>query len=315
MTQRVAILTTSYPAFAGDPSGHFVEADARVCAENGGNVTVIAPGPPGVSYSRGVELVRVGGGDLFGWPGVLPRLDENPARALVLPAWAMRARRAVERSGADELMAHWVLPNVWPLALGLTMPASAVSHGTDVRMLLRLPEPFRLRLVQRIVARLDSWRFVSDHLYASLRAGIADAATQRHLDRIATVAGSPITLPDLRAAASELRATITETTMFVIAARLVASKRIDAALRWVAASSQRDRCRLFVLGDGPESVPLRALAERLGVTTTFLGTLGREDALRYIAAADALLHASREEGLSTVVREAEHYETEVIVID
>jgi glycosyltransferase involved in cell wall biosynthesis len=59
------------------------------------------------------------------------------------------------------------------------------------------------------------------------------------------------------------------------------------------------------VGDGPEKGRLEAHARRLGLDTRFVGRTSRADALAWIAAADSLLHASRDEGLSTVVREAE----------
>ena len=60
-----------------------------------------------------------------------------------------------------------------------------------------------------------------------------------------------------------------------------------------------------MVGDGPDRPRLEARARALGIDTRFIGRTSHETALAWIAAADALLHASHEEGLSTVVREAE----------
>jgi teichuronic acid biosynthesis glycosyltransferase TuaC len=59
-----------------------------------------------------------------------------------------------------------------------------------------------------------------------------------------------------------------------------------------------------VVGDGPERGRLVALARLRKIDARFVGRLPRPDALAWIGAADVLLHASRTEGLSTVVREA-----------
>ena len=185
MTRRVAVVTTSYPAFAGDPSGHFVATEARDLAESGAEVTVIVPGAPQgsitpvaslASVTGSVRVVHVGGGELFGWPGVLARAAARPSRLLQLAPWLVRARQAVEKSAADELVAHWVVPSVFPLALGLPLAmdtTTAVSHGSDVRLLLRTPRALRTRLVRTIVERASRWRFVSHALHDDLARALA----------------------------------------------------------------------------------------------------------------------------------------------
>ena len=331
MTRRVAVVTTSYPAHAGDAAGHFVAAEVRALAADGAEVTVVAPGDvrrpreePVARPSTGqgsVRVVSVGGGDLFGWPGVMTRIGEDPSRLQRLPPWLYRARRAVVESGADELVAHWVVPSLWPVALGLDLArenVEVVSHGSDVRLLGKLPTVLRQRLVRTVVQRVDRWRFVSPALYEEL-ARTLDSATEREVARVAVVRPPLLELPDVDRVARELRASVAEKALYVVAARLVPAKRVDACLVWAAAaaSTAAPSTRLLVLGDGPER---RALADQARALVSprlridLLGTLPRTTTLAWIAAADALLHASREEGLSTVVREAAHYRTEVVPV-
>ena len=135
---------------------------------------------------------------------------------------------------------------------------------------------------------------------------------------------SPIDLPDVRARACELRAQLRDETLYVVAARLVPAKRVDACFAWATAlrltgATERRATRLVVLGDGPERPALTEHARRLSLTAPglrvdLLGTLARRETLAWIAAADAVLHASREEGLSTVLREAAHYGTPVVAV-
>ena len=61
---RIALVTTSFPADEGDPSGHFVRAEARELERAGHEVIVVTPPAGGA----------------FGWPGVAARLAENPVR-------------------------------------------------------------------------------------------------------------------------------------------------------------------------------------------------------------------------------------------
>ncbi|MER5551837.1 glycosyltransferase [Streptomyces sp. NPDC002793] len=89
--------------------------------------------------------------------------------------------------------------------------------------------------------------------------------------------------------------------------RLVPGKRFDLLIRAVAALPG---AWLVLAGDGPEAVPLRALAARLGVTgrVRFLGECGTTGAAPDIPAVlsgiDAFVSVSREESFGLAVVEA-----------
>jgi glycosyltransferase involved in cell wall biosynthesis len=106
------------------------------------------------------------------------------------------------------------------------------------------------------------------------------------------------------------RRTLGETKVAVSVGRLVASKRVDRAIEYVARTRGADA--LVVVGDGPERKRLEQMARDRGVDARFLGLVAREEALAWIGAADVLLHASEAEGMSTVVREAEALGTRVV---
>jgi teichuronic acid biosynthesis glycosyltransferase TuaC len=91
----------------------------------------------------------------------------------------------------------------------------------------------------------------------------------------------------------------------------VSGKRVDRAIAFVA--SKPTPRTLVVVGDGPERARLARLAEGYGLDARFVGRTSRPEALAWIAAADALVHSSQVEGLSTVVREAEALGTPVVV--
>jgi glycosyltransferase involved in cell wall biosynthesis len=302
---RIAIVTTSWPAAPGDPSGHFVRAEALELERAGHAVLVVAP-PAG------------GAGEAFGWPGVGARLRERPLRALGAARWILEARRRVRELAVDRLVAHWAVPAAWPIAAaGRDATLDVVSHGGDVRLLLALPEPVRDRIVHGIAERAATWRFVSD----ALRADLLDAlggATRRRVERIAHVRAAsmaPLETSVVRRAAAELRRQLDEGGAGVTAVtvgRLVASKRVDRAIEYVART--RAARTVVVVGDGPERRRLEQLAASLDVPAHFVGLVPRETALAWIAAADVLLHASAAEGLSTVLREAEALGTRVLLV-
>jgi len=292
---RIAVVTTSYPQFPGDPSGHFVEAEARALAQRG--------------EVREVHVVHPHGIAAFGWPGFAARVRARPWRAIGAAAWMARARSELHGLGGarfDRIVAHWAVPCAWPIALprlprvaGARDPAlEVVSHGGDVRLLIAMPQALRARVVSAIAARA-SWRFVSAGLVAELTASLPRDVARR-VEAVARVEACAIAMPleEVRAAIAEKRAL---GRVAVCVARLVPSKRVDAAI----AHASRAGMTLVVVGDGPERARLEALASSLRARVQFVGRVKREEALAWIGAAETVLHASKTEGASTVLREAE----------
>ena len=286
---RIAVVTTSWPRFEGDPSGHFVEADTRALTHRSE-----ADGrPPEV-------VVLAAEGAAFGWPGLAARVKESPLRLAGAAAWVDRARRQVREGGFDAVVAHWAIPSAFPIAIAPGPRLEVVSHGGDVRLLARLPLPLRLRLVGRIAARAHRWRFVSAALLESLL-GALPPRVAGALERVAEVAPCAIDVaPPSDAAVAAKRAHI-GAPFAVCVARLVESKRVDRAIAWASAQGRP----LVVVGDGPERAPLEVAARASGGRVHFAGRTTRPEALAWIAASAALVQPSRVEGLSTTVREAE----------
>lgn len=291
--QRVAIVTTSYPTGEGDAAGHFVETEARAMAAHGHDVTVIAPGRGlGIGEPR-VEWLADSG--LFGFPGALERLRESPRRALGALRFMLGARRSLRRMGPfDRVVAHWLVPNAWPVALATTAPLEVVAHGSDVTLLLKLPRSVRTAIVGALLRRGARFRFVS----ADLRDRLAQA-TLPALLQVSRVEPCAI---DVSAAPTRPRARrrlgiAADERLIVIASRLIRDKRVDVALR---AAELLPAATLVVVGDGPERLILQAGFPE----ARFVGQRPRTEALAWIAAADLVLSASRNEGAPTVIREA-----------
>ena len=282
---RLCVVTTSYPAFPGDPAGHFVEAEVRERQAAGDVVTVVRP--------------RAGGA--FGWPGVAARVRKKPWLALEAAAWTATAAREVRAARPEHVIAHWSMPSAFIAMQGTDAPLEIVSHGGDIRMLAKLPA--RESVVARLVARAAVWRFVSERLLAELCQVLSPDMRARVRTK-SVIAAAPIELLDVTSQVAKLREAHGHRPLYVCAGRLVASKRVDKVIDHVA-SLPRANAQLVVLGDGPERPRLEELAARWGIDVRFLGTTTRRETLSWIGAADELLHASQAEGLSTVVREAE----------
>jgi glycosyltransferase involved in cell wall biosynthesis len=289
---RIAVVTTSYPSRDDDASGHFVRAEARKLEREGHEVRVISP-----DATRATSA--------FGWPGVAARVREKPSRAIDAARWVMTARRAIARADVDRVVAHWAIPCAWPIAIAAEhAELDVVSHGGDVRLLAKMPRSIRRAIVRAIAKRTREWRFVSASLRDDLLRVLDNdvAARVRAIAHVEAAAIEMPTMSELRARGAERRAEIGEgAPLAVSVGRLIASKRVDVALAHAATRG----ARIVIVGDGPERARLEARAAELGLDARFVGKLPRTDALAWMAAADVLMHASLEEGLSTVLREAD----------
>jgi teichuronic acid biosynthesis glycosyltransferase TuaC len=298
---RVAILSTSYPSFAGDPSGHFVETEAIELGLAGNDVHVIAPGlDDRTDAPDGVTLHSAGAANLFGFPGAIVRAKDRPSRLLELPGFARRTRSILEQVKPDALVAHFMLPSGYPLALASRADLEVVAHGTDVRIWARLPSPFRRHIVRLLVDRGARLRFSSHAVERTLLSGI-DSALAATVSARSRVVAPHLSMPDVGEQKIRARAWVgSGEPVLVTCSRLIAKKRVDLAILHAAERNMA----LVVVGDGPERSALERLAEERGARVRFTGRLPRADALGFIACASTLLHMSEEEGSPTVVREA-----------
>ncbi|MEO7109640.1 MAG: glycosyltransferase family 4 protein [Polyangiaceae bacterium] len=292
--ERIAVVTTSYPEHAADPSGHFVQAEVRALESAGANVTVLA--------------LR---GSAFGWPGAASRLRENPLRAFSAAKEIARVMVAVSRNSSfSRVIAHWAIPCAWPI-LQKCASVEIVSHGGDVRLLTAMPARMRQLLIGRMLQNTSSWRFVSERLKTDLLGALDDGLRMR-LEKIARVQASELSFEVDTGAVDKARIEQRERArgqkVLAVAARLVAGKNVDRAIAYAA----DENAALLVIGDGPERHRLERLARKLQANAHFLGVLSRAETLAHIAAADALVHMSEAEGLSSVLREAEALGTPVI---
>jgi teichuronic acid biosynthesis glycosyltransferase TuaC len=296
---RIAVVTTSWPRFEGDPCGHFVAADTRALAQRS------------EAEGRAVEVVVIAAeGAAFGWPGLAARIKESPLRLFGAGAWVARARRQVAEGNFDAVVAHWALPSAWPISMAPGPRLEVVSHGGDVRLLVQLPSAPRAHLVGRIAARAERWRFVSQSL-ADVLLQAVPSPLAREVSRIAHVAPSAIDLEPPSAAAVAAKRAQIGTPFAVCVARLVRSKRVDLAIAWAGATTRP----LVVVGDGPERESLEKIARASGGRVYFAGRTSRPEALEWIAASAVLVQPSRLEGASTVVREAERLGVPVVALE
>jgi glycosyltransferase involved in cell wall biosynthesis len=308
---KIAVVTTSYPRHAGDAAGHFVRAEVDALASLDHRVTVLAPGS-GYESSRNVTVLGVPDGDAFGWPGALPRFRSNPLRLLGAARFVKNAREALWELGPlDRVIAHWLVPSAYPIALAapLGIPLEVVAHGSDVRLLTKSPRGMRHAILQALLPRVLSIRFVSEQLRTALSNSV-DAHVARLLATRSRVEPAPLVLGPARerVLTRAKLGLVPDVRYCLIVARLVPEKRVHVAL---AALQLLPEVEVLVVGDGPELPRLRAEFP----SVRFLGRLPRPEALDYVSAADVVVSVSRSEGAPSVVREARALGTTVVSVD
>jgi glycosyltransferase involved in cell wall biosynthesis len=154
---RVVVLTTSYPRYAGDVAGHFVQEAVEHLRAAGIDVEVVSPASfrhYGIAY-----------GD-----GIANNLRARRWRVLLLPLFLLSFSRAARRAAreADVVHAHWLPSGIAGLAT--RRPLVVQLWGSDVELAKRVPWLFRpvLRRARAVVC-------ASTALAADARALGADA--------------------------------------------------------------------------------------------------------------------------------------------
>jgi glycosyltransferase involved in cell wall biosynthesis len=256
-----------------------------------------------------LTIWNAGGGDLFGLPGALVRAREKPRRLLRLAEFLPAVRfRLARLAPLDAIVAHFIVPSGFPLSLGGPDDIEVVLHGSDVRVMLAMPNWLRSHIVGALLGRGARFRFVAEDLRVKFLAVLP--ARQREQLRAVSRIELPLisvahvirSAPFRSRTSSAAFAALTEDAVrrWVVCARLVPSKRVDLAIREAA----RHRAALTVIGDGPLRAELEALASSFEPRARFTGQLPRADALALIADAHKLVHLSEAEGAPTVIREA-----------
>ena len=305
MSERVAVISTSYPKQPGDAAGHFVHSEVKRLLRAGSEVHVFAPGT-GESASDGAELHWLADQGAFGWPGALARLREHPVRWLGVVGFCLRVRAALRRHAPfTRVQAHFLVPCAWPLALSVESSAALelIGHGSDVRLFCRLPRALRSSIARAWLARSARVRVTSAELAEALSVAVPE------LSSVIRIEASPIEVDGVptRSTARQALAIPEAQYLALIVARLIPQKRVALALQALVLLGELS---VVVVGDGPELASLRTRFP----DAHFTGYLPRSETLRWIAAADVLVSASAQEGAPSVVREARALGVPVVAV-
>jgi glycosyltransferase involved in cell wall biosynthesis len=306
MSERIVMVASSYPRFAGDSVGSFMEPIAQGIAARGHEVHLVAPWHPKwdrPKIDRGVHFhlfhyAPVRALNTFGYAEGMRADVRLRASAIavaplaVLAGW-FKALRVAQKKRATIMHAHWVIPGgVIGAAAAGSVPLVISLHGSDVFVAEQHP-------VARMAARraFNRARWVtacSEDLRSRAAALGADA---RRSNVIPYGVDSERFRPDadLRARGRKLLGIADNVPLIFAIGRLVKKKGfeylIDAAAMLKA---QQPQVRVAIAGDGDLDTSLRARAQAAGVgdIVRFLGVVSHDVVPALLAAGDVAVAPS-----------------------
>lgn len=309
---HIAMITTSYPRFQGDPGGHFVARLAEGLVGVGHRVTVVAPhtaeAAP-IEVLNGLTVRRFSYAPepwervAYG-PGVLSNVRGNPRAAIVLPAFVLAMRRAARwvAEYADVVHVHWAQNATLASLRRFGPPVVVTLHGSDVALAGTPGLGWSVRRAMReadavVAVSEDLARRVSPYLPKNRGVDIVPCGVETSLletpPAYHPVGDGPVQL--------------------LYVGRLIREKGIAElvdALGRVSAPFE-----LTVVGDGPMRAEFEAGAARAGAARAvrFLGGLSHDEVLDRMRAADLVVVPSHNEGCGLVPIEAAAVGTAVVV--
>lgn len=321
MRHVVVMVTTSYPRFAGDSVGTFMEPIAKGVAARGHEVHIVAPWHPRLArgtvedgvFFHFFKYAPVASLNVFGYAAGLQADVRVKAAAwlaapLALSAGWFTAMRVAQKRRATMMHGHWVVPGgVIAAAARPGLPLVVSLHGSDVF----------------VAERMAPARAAAARVFR--RAGVVTACSADLATRAIALGAAPSRLEVVPYGvdAERFRPSIdarqrrraeagigTNAPLLVAAGRLVRKKGFEYlidALPRIAAPAQ-----LVIAGAGDLDAELRARAAAAGVAdrVRFLGDIAQDDVASWFAAGDvAVVPSVRDasgnvDGLPNTVLEA-----------
>jgi glycosyltransferase involved in cell wall biosynthesis len=309
---RVLFLTHAFPRWSGDAAGSFLLRLARALQDQQIAVTVLAPHAAGLAANEaleGVPVIRFRYAPMpletLAYTGTMveqvrDRWSARAALASMLGTGFWRAFREQRRLDARLVHAHWWFPaGVLAAAISriTALPVVTTMHGSDVR-LARSTSGARTAL---------GWVMRGSRATTTVSRWLAD-----EVHELAPALPAPLLSPMPAATDLFFPGDVRDQSRLLFVGRLNAQKGIQLLLR--AVTEMRGQRTLDVVGDGPDSEALRALAASLGITDRVVwhGTLPQDRLPPLYRRAAALVVPSRDEGLGLVAVEAQLCETPVV---
>jgi glycosyltransferase involved in cell wall biosynthesis len=326
MPETVVMIATSYPRFAGDTVGTFMEPIAHGIAARGHAVHLVLPWHPrlqrqereGNVFFHPFRYAPHPSVNIFGYAEALQadvrlRWKAWVAAPLALAAGWRAARRVAREVGATVMHGHWIIPGGAIAAAaaggsGSALPLVISLHGSDVFVAER--HAVAGAIARRTFARAGWVTACSDDLRRrAVKLGADDARSEV----VPYGVDAKRFRPDDQARAKVRRALgVGGSTLLVFAVgRLVRKKGFEYLIDAIAQLPNAGDALVVLAGDGDLREELEARAQAAGVAdrVKFVGTLLQDVVAEYLAAADIAVvpsvrdDAGNVDGLPNVVME------------
>lgn len=282
---RIGVITTSYPRFKDDYSGHFVAELNDAIVKLGHQIDVIAP-VGAYSDNDKIRIIPCGkrNSKLSYGAGGPDNLLSAPFKERLIawgeiPSFVAQMMRDVYRyqSKWDLIISHWILPSAFIADLVSHKKHIAIAHSSDVHLLHRLP--FSSILVRRLSRQQPSLVLTSEELRVKLLDSTHrfDSRSQLWIDR-----AKIIRMGIHRLKPKENLGAIHRPMKIISVGRLVEVKGFHILIDALAGLD----ISLDLVGDGPERDRLKRLADEKGVDLRLHGTLLGEEKWNLMRAAD-----------------------------
>jgi glycosyltransferase involved in cell wall biosynthesis len=306
MSERIVMVASSYPRFAGDSVGSFMEPIAQGIAARGHEVHLVAPWHPKWNrpkVDRGVHFhlfhyAPVNALNTFGYAegmraDVRLRASAVAVAPLAVLAGWFKALRVAQKKRATIIHAHWVIPGgVIGAAAAGSIPLVISLHGSDVfvaerHSIARLAARTALRRARWVTACSEDLRLRAVKLGADgARSNVIPYGVDSEHFRPDT---------NLRSRGRELLGIADNRPLIFSVGRLVKKKGFEYLIDAAAIlKAQHPLLCVAIAGEGDLDTSLRARARAAGVgdIVRFLGVVSHDVVPTLLAAADVAVAPS-----------------------
>jgi len=313
---RVLIISHMYPSTFNETAGIFVHEQVKELVKQGCEIKVISPVPwtpfpipwLNLKWKRYSEIPT-----RATWDGIevyYPRFLSFPRNLFLASSgrWMYQGIRALVNEIRREfpfvlIHAHTALPDGYAgavLAQSLGCPLVITIHGRDLQYTIHRSAKckealsYAIRSADRVIVVSQKLKRLAEHFFPSEAKKTVIVHNGVEPKKIGVV----------------LKRTCREDgdgPRIVSVSNLIRSKGIDLNIYAIHhLRSKHPKIRYIVVGDGPESHALRALARRLSIEdrVEFVGRVPHFRALQHIAIADVFSLPSWSEGFGVVYLEA-----------
>jgi glycosyltransferase involved in cell wall biosynthesis len=306
MSERIVMVASSYPRFAGDSVGSFMEPIAQGVAARGHEVHLVAPWHPKWNrpkIDRGVHFhlfhyAPVEALNTFGYAegmraDVRLRASAIAVAPLALLAGWFKALRVAQKKRATIIHAHWVIPGgVIGAAAAGSVPLVISLHGSDVFVAERHS---LARIAARTAFNRARWVTACSEDLRSRAAALGADAGRSNVIPYGVDSERFRPDADLRSRGREFLAIADNVPLVFAIGRLVKKKGFEHLIDAAAMlKSVHPDVRVAIAGDGDLETSLRARAHAAGVgdIVQFLGVVSHDVVPTLLAAADVAVAPS-----------------------